>query len=76
MKRRTEAQWRELFAEHEDSEMTAAAFCRERGLNSNYFSLRRKRLLEKAPGSSAPSFVPVAVTVRILANVNTHSGSW
>ncbi len=64
MERRTEAQWRELFAEHESSGMTAAEFCRERGLCSSHFSVRRKQLLAKEADASTPSFVPVALSGR------------
>ena len=65
MKRRSEAQWRALFAEHASSGMTAAAFCRERGLCPKYFGLRRKQLLGDkeavALKAAMSSFVPVAV---------------
>ncbi len=67
MKRRTEVQWRELFAEHESRGLTAAAFCRERGLCSSHFSTRRKQLLVKEADvstASTPSFIPVVVSGR------------
>ncbi len=64
MQRRTELQWRELFAEHESSGMTAAVFCRERDLRASHFSVRRKQLLAKEANTSTPSFIPVALSGR------------
>ncbi len=64
MKRRSKTEWRELFSGHESSGMTATAFCRERGLDPNYFSLRRKQLLEKDNVTATASFIPVAMTTR------------
>jgi len=61
MKRRTEAQWQKLFEEHKDSGLTAVAFCKERGLCSSYFSVRRRQWLKKAPQDLMSSFIPVEV---------------
>ena len=41
--RRSAAQWRALFAAHDGSGLTAAAFCREQALCPRYFSLRRRQ---------------------------------
>ena len=41
--RRSAAQWRALFAAHDGSGLTAAAFCREHALCPKYFSLRRRQ---------------------------------
>jgi len=62
MKRRSQEQWRDLFAEHASSGMTAAAFCHEQGLNAQYFGKRRKQLLEN--DNVTPSFIPIAMTTR------------
>ncbi len=79
MKRRTEAQWCELFAEHKSSGLTAAAFCRERGLCSSHFSTRRKQLLAKEADvstNSTPSFIPVAVSARATTSmIELHWGN-
>lgn len=42
--RRNESQWRELFTEHESSGLSAAQFCRLRGIDPKYFSLRKQQL--------------------------------
>ena len=64
MKRRSPAQWRELFQQQQISGQNASAFCRAQQICPKYFSLRRRQLL----GDAAPSkttkvspFVPVAV---------------
>ena len=59
MKRRTEAQWRTLFAEQAFSGLTVETFCKGRELNPSYFSFRRKQLSGQPENGSAPSFVPV-----------------
>lgn len=65
MKRRTPAEWRALFEAQASSGVKAAAFCRERGVDPKYFSLRRRQLLGELPPSAArsacPAFVPVAI---------------
>lgn len=53
MIKRSEAQWRELFRQHKQSGLSAAAFCREHSLCPKYFSLRKKQLGDK------PAFVQV-----------------
>ena len=53
MIKRNEAQWRELFLQHEQSGLSAAVFCREQSLCPKYFSLRKKQLGDK------PAFVQV-----------------
>ncbi len=44
MKKRTEEQWQELFAQHDTSGVSAAEFCKQHNLCPKYFSLRRKQL--------------------------------
>ena len=60
MKQRTKSEWLALIEAHAKSGQTAAAFCREHGLNAKYFSTQRQRL---GDGSLAaqPPFLPVAV---------------
>jgi transposase-like protein len=67
MKRRTTDEWRTLFAAHASSGMTAAAFCHEHGLNTQYFGKRRKQLLKDNSLKACSSFVPVSVTGRSTA---------
>jgi hypothetical protein len=62
MKRRTQEEWRALFAAQAGSGQTAAAFCLERGVCPKYFSLRRRQLLGRAsPRTALAGFVPVAL---------------
>lgn len=60
MTRRTESQWRALFDAQAASGKTAVAFCRERGINAKYFSLRRGQLQARTEATGS-SFVPVSV---------------
>ena len=65
MVRRSQAQWRELIREQEASGLNAAAFCRARGICTNYFNLRRRQQLSSGAASddtaALSAFVPVAV---------------
>lgn len=60
MRRRTRAQWHQLFAEFEASGETATTFCETRGLSAGYF-MKRRRLL-RAQGAPAGEFVPVRMS--------------
>ena len=60
MTRRTKSEWCTLIKAHAQSGKTAAAFCREQGINAKYFSLRRRQLSELST-QRAPSFVPVTL---------------
>ena len=59
MKRRTQAQWRELIQEQKTSGKTAVEFCQEHGLCPNYFSLRKSQLSRATPPTPKPSFIAV-----------------
>lgn len=72
MKRRTPEQWRALFTEHAASGMTMAVFCRERGINPNYFSLRRKQLGARNGVEGASVFAPVAITAPSAAMIEVQ----
>lgn len=61
MKRRTADEWHSLFAEHKQSGLSAASFCRERGLCPKYFSLRQRQLDAHSPPAPAPAFIPVSM---------------
>jgi hypothetical protein len=43
-KNRTKAEWQTLIDEFEQSHLSQAEFCAQRGLNAKYFSLRRMKL--------------------------------
>ena len=59
MTRRTTSDWQSLFIEHEQSGLTATVFCHERGLNPQYFSLRRKKFQTQQENKITSPFTPV-----------------
>ena len=59
MNRRTKSDWQALFTEHDQSGLTAVAFCQERNLNPKYFSLRRSQLQTKTEDKTSSAFIPV-----------------
>ena len=70
MNKRSTAEWFDLFEQHSNSGLSAAAFCREHGLCPKYFSLRRKQLrgrtssavpIKHKPQADAGPFIPVSV---------------
>ena len=65
MKRRTQAQWQALIKEHAQSGLTAVEFCRQRGINDKYFSLRKQSLLKAKPKSEG------FAVARITASMST-----
>jgi len=55
MVKRSEADWRALFEEHESSGLSAAEYCRRRSLCPKHFSIRKRQL----SWNSSSSFVQV-----------------
>lgn len=51
--RRSESDWRELVEAQEASGLNGAQFCKEHGLNTKYFYLRKKRTKENEAGGFA-----------------------
>lgn len=47
MTRRTQTEWLSLFEAHQQSGLTAEAFCKARNINPKYFSTRKKQLLKQ-----------------------------
>ena len=60
MRTRTTADWQALVDAHAASGQTATAFCRAHGLNSKYFSTRRRALVG-APTKLKSKFSPVSL---------------
>ncbi len=58
MSRRSKQDWQELIEEQASSDLTAAAFCRKKGINAKYFSLRKSQLAKQLPSA----FVPVQLS--------------
>jgi len=59
MAKRSKSEWHTLFEEHNASGLSAAAFCRQRGVDAKYFSVRKRQL----KASSSASFIEVKPTV-------------
>ena len=57
MTKRRKHNWPQLFSNFEHSDQTQAEFCKQHGLNPNYFSLK----LSKYKANSPPAFARVAV---------------
>lgn len=72
MVKRTHAEWQTLFNEHDQSGLTAAAFCREKNLCPRYFSLRRRQLTGK-PGKEKPVAAPF-IQARVQPSTQSASG--
>jgi len=76
MKRRTKAQWQALIEEQVQSGLTAVAFCRQRGINDKYFSLRKQSLLKiesKAEGFAVARITAGASTIEVKTGHATIS---
>ena len=58
MAKRSKEEWQELIAEQAQSGLSAATFCRERGVNAKYFCLRRKQLSRPAVSAFVPVQLP------------------
>ena len=56
---RNQDDWRQLIEEQQASGMIAAVFCRERNINTKYFSLRKQQLLSSP--KKAPAFIKASV---------------
>ena len=61
MTRRTKTEWRTLIVAQQESGLTAAAFCRKRGIPVNYFC-RVRRQLRRSEVEKQVAFVPVSVS--------------
>jgi len=64
MKQRSKSEWQSLFSEHEASGLSTVTFCRERGLNPQYFGTRRRQLQDAHNLKPTSSFVPVAISAQ------------
>jgi len=65
MLKRTQEQWRALFTEHQASGLKAIEFCKQHNICPNYFSKRRKDLLNPDKKlSKASPFVSVTPTTQ------------
>jgi len=76
MNRRTKSDWQALFTEHDQSGLSAVAFCSERNLNPKYFSLRRNQLQTKLDDKANSAFIPVTTAIsNSSAMIELHQGT-
>lgn len=86
MQIRSKEQWRQIFAEHAASGLSAQQFCRDKKLCAKYFSLRKKQLgwqesvspfvrvqLNKPVARQA--VVPPIVECRVASSLIVHHGN-
>lgn len=84
MKRRSQDQWQQLITEQAESGLSATQFCKERGINDNYFSTVKHKLKRQAesagpfqmigtlPQSQALVLQVSDVTLRLPHGVDPH----
>ena len=68
--RRSQAQWHEIFAQFETSRLSAAAFCKQRGICYASFMRWRQRVASTTPDTaqvSADDWLPIQVTTEAQA---------
>ncbi len=84
MNKRSTTEWLDLFEQYSNSGLSAAAFCREHGLCSKYFSLRRKQLrgesssavpIKHKTQSDAGPFIPVSVRPETISVIVVQLGA-
>ena len=63
MIRRNPAEWRQLIEEHAHSKLTATEFCKIKGIDPKYFSLRKSQLKKNTAGSAFIEVQAPAVTI-------------
>ena len=75
--RRSQAQWREIFAQFETSRLSAAAFCKKQGICYGSFMRWRQRVAAATPDTaheSADDWFPIEVTAEAQAGNGTPQG--
>lgn len=66
--RKTKTQWLALFAEQENSGLSAAEFCRKHNLSEAYFYLKRKKL--RVPSDKLSTFVAARPERQVVSGGN------
>ena len=74
-KKRSEAQWRVLFKQHDESGLPANRFCRDNKLCPKYYSLRRKQLLGRVQPSSQKAFVTAQLALATQQSIKLTVGN-
>lgn len=74
---RSQAQWREIFAQFETSRLSAAAFCKHQGIGYGSFMRWRQRVAAAMPDTAhmaADDWLPIQVTAEAQAGNETPQG--
>jgi len=77
MNKRSAGQWQALFNSHQDSGLSAAAFCRQHKLCPKYFSLRKKQLHWHPANNNqqaipSTAWLPVRTAASASAGIEVH----
>ena len=59
MKSRTHQQWRELFKQQSDGNLSVAAFCKQHSIGQSYFYKRKSDLVAKKDKPPTTNFIKV-----------------
>jgi hypothetical protein len=65
MVRRSLNDWRKIIGEQQSSGLSAAAFCRDKGINAKYFYLRKQKI--NAVEKDEPAFIKASVKPNLVA---------
>ena len=72
MERRTKAQWQALIEEQAQSGLTAVEFCKQRGINDKYFSLRKQGFLKTRPEQTTFAVARIAPIGNVIEVKTGH----
>ncbi len=64
MVKRSTEQWLDLFKQHDDSQLSASQFCRDKGLCPRYFSKRKRDLGWRSLSATRPKLVKLVKSKR------------
>jgi len=59
MKSRTQQEWRELFKQQADGDLSVAVFCKEHGIGQSYFYKRKSDLIVKNDERPTTNFIKI-----------------
>ena len=67
MQSRTHQQWREVFKQQANSDLSVAAFCKEHGIGQSYFYKRKSDLAVKDNAGPTTPFIKVKPQAKNIA---------
>jgi hypothetical protein len=59
MKSRTQQEWRELFKQQADGDLSVAVFCKKHGIGQSYFYKRKSDLIVKNDERPTTNFIKI-----------------